>query len=1002
MAELESGSDQDLAEACEDLGDAYGNLLDIDGSQLSADFLEDTENLNLMKQATEGNIDAYNQLAENAAKDVILSMHIDDAETEQEFLDFTSRLNSYAQENDIAVGTELSGSNEFVTELNKLIAASGMTAEQVQRYLASMGYKATLTEVPAETEEHKNTETYWEPAEYAAGEPIATGGEEDATGSYTPLEKVSDGHWVTEESTSTETKPGATGVKIDTLTYTGGGGVKYQNASHGGGSKSSSGSGSGNKGSGSGSKAGSKKKTKDHKTSSVKKDRYHNIKERLEDTTDALDRLDDASDRAWGKAKLKLMDQVIEKQEKQIQLTKDYITEIKNYAKTDKDALSNTLRELGMSEAEIASQFDENGILKNYEALQNYIDAYYERGLATYNAAVDKYNSIVETYNNGDRTDSTAVDAAEEELEAAEDAFSKIEDKYDDYTEDLEQYEETMNLLQEKENDLIEQWNELYDSKLSKLTDTIELQFELNDDALDQAEWYLDALGDKAEKATDRIATLTKELELNKQKIENNKKAIADIFAFHGIEVDMNNFNADSVSNAVSAMLAKVQAGGMTVDMSTVMDNISDYRDNLMDAYDETEDIVEQIYENIADAFDEWNEKLEKNLDLLDHYDTVIDTYKEIADLLGTDTLGLGNEVAIQYENAKLQNYQAAASAAKDNYDAVQKQLAEAQELLAKATTEAEKEQAQEYLDTVTETLQEAEEEYLSRWQSALEQAEEMYKNSLERNTNAYKNALGGGSANLDMLQEEIDRQKTINELHLEDYEKYKRLGDLSEDINQSLSKNPNIKIQTKLNDLLDDVNEKMAEGVEISDGEATILEKRLALLQAEDQLQTARNSKSAVRLTRDNEGNFSYTYTADTDAIEEAEQNYADKFYDLLDYERDYSEEVQDSLLSSWQDFIDKRNDILEDDMLSESERNEALAKLKDDYDTIVGYYTDQLQFVTDEMGRLKTEDWKDIEETIGRLVATDGDFETSFSDTLLGQMVGADYSTAADALRA
>lgn len=87
---------------------------------------------------------------------------------------------------------------------------------------------------------------------------------------------------------------------------------------------------------------------------------------------------------------------------------------------------------------------------------------------------------------------------------------------------------------------------------------------------------------------------------------------------------------------------------------------------------------------------------------------------------------------------------------------------------------------------------------------------------------------------------------------------------------------------------------------------------------------------------------------------------------------------------------------------MLSESERNEALAKLKDDYDTIVGYYTDQLQFVTDEMGRLKTEDWKDIEETIGRLVATDGDFETSFSDTLLGQMVGADYSTAADALRA
>jgi hypothetical protein len=160
MAALETGSYQDISEACDDLEDTYGNLLDIDGSQLSQDFLEDTENLNLMKQAIEGNIDAYNQLAENAADDVILSMHLDDAETEQEFLDFTSRLNNYAQENDIAVGTELSGTDDFIVELNKLIAASGMTAEEVQRYLASMGYTATLTEVPAETEEYTDTETY--------------------------------------------------------------------------------------------------------------------------------------------------------------------------------------------------------------------------------------------------------------------------------------------------------------------------------------------------------------------------------------------------------------------------------------------------------------------------------------------------------------------------------------------------------------------------------------------------------------------------------------------------------------------------------------------------------------------------------------------------------------------------------------------------------------------------------------------------------------------------
>jgi hypothetical protein len=33
------------------LQDAYGNLMDIDGSQLSNEFLESTKNLHLMKQA---------------------------------------------------------------------------------------------------------------------------------------------------------------------------------------------------------------------------------------------------------------------------------------------------------------------------------------------------------------------------------------------------------------------------------------------------------------------------------------------------------------------------------------------------------------------------------------------------------------------------------------------------------------------------------------------------------------------------------------------------------------------------------------------------------------------------------------------------------------------------------------------------------------------------------------------------------------------------------------
>jgi hypothetical protein len=42
--------------------------------------------------------------------------------------------------------------------------------------------------------------------------------------------------------------------------------------------------------------------------------------------------------------------------------------------------------------------------------------------------------------------------------------------------------------------------------------------------------------------------------------------------------------------------------------------------------------------------------------------------------------------------------------------------------------------------------------------------------------------------------------------------------------------------------------------------------------------LEEAQNAKSIVRLQRDNEGNFGYVYTADSDAINNAEQEMLDK----------------------------------------------------------------------------------------------------------------------------
>jgi uncharacterized protein Smg (DUF494 family) len=86
----------------------------------------------------------------------------------------------------------------------------------------------------------------------------------------------------------------------------------------------------------------------------------------------------------------------IKKFKEQIGLTKKYIDEIKKYQKVDRDALEQKLKDIGMSQAEIAKQFDTNGILTSYEDLFAKIqDHFNNTALADLNKAREEYNAKV-------------------------------------------------------------------------------------------------------------------------------------------------------------------------------------------------------------------------------------------------------------------------------------------------------------------------------------------------------------------------------------------------------------------------------------------------------------------------------------------------------------------------------------------------------------------------------------------------------------------------------
>ena len=60
-------------------------MLDLPIGDLSNDFVTNTQNLQLMKQAAEGNIDAYERLQERVQQSIAVEVGFDDSKFQQGF-----------------------------------------------------------------------------------------------------------------------------------------------------------------------------------------------------------------------------------------------------------------------------------------------------------------------------------------------------------------------------------------------------------------------------------------------------------------------------------------------------------------------------------------------------------------------------------------------------------------------------------------------------------------------------------------------------------------------------------------------------------------------------------------------------------------------------------------------------------------------------------------------------------------------------------------------------
>lgn len=113
---------------------------------------------------------------------------------------------------------------------------------------------------------------------------------------------------------------------------------------------------------------------------------------------------------------------------------------------------------------------------------------------------------------------------------------------------------------------------------------------------------------------------------------------------FSGIDLTLDIDNPQSMITTINQVIEKMQKAGLEAPVQTIMDLMDDYKNGLMDAYNNLRDINEQVTENMVSSFEDMMDSLNENLDKNDGFQNLMDHYKEIRDLLGQEQLGLSDE----------------------------------------------------------------------------------------------------------------------------------------------------------------------------------------------------------------------------------------------------------------------------------------------------------------------------------------------------------------------
>ena len=903
-------SSQEYMKALTGTKKALSDVLDISEDFITIDFIENAENLKLIEKAAKGDADAIDTLgqklarniAENSIKDWLMSFSPEELNLEAQF-DAFQKVKTLLDDIDGLLSTEMSK-----LDLGDTIQ-TGDLFNKLQEVVSAS--KMTVEQANAYyrsmgfTPKFKMVDIH-----QAESVPITTTFHKRTYPSDAFDENGNLVNWVdTEYSTTTQQSGGEVVSQIPSMAVgtPDGGSVQVPSPEvesltyTGGGSYNNNSSQNTGGGGNGGGGGGSKKKADTVKKTDVV-DRYKEITDALEDNAKAMDNASKAADGLYGAAKIKNMNTINNLLKKEIGLLNQKRKEALANLEIDRKDLETQAEKAG-----VHFNFDENGNISNYT---NEMTALYEE----LDAAITQANK-----------DGNATDAEQEKIDA-------IQEKIDNVKEAIDQYEETLDLLAELDQEEIDKFNQTLANNFEKLNLELELQIEFDEMDLSYIEYLLSEIEDDVFKQVEAIGYTADQFQTYGSMFENyeaHMKALEDAKAAGTIS---NASYVEGMKSINEAMLDQLSS------LQSLKETMEDYYGNTIALAQEEIAKYTDLMENAASVLDHYNSLMEltgKNKD----YQMMNDLLRAQADVA---------EDAYRTSQATYNMFKMQAEDRKEKYE--RGKNGPNADIL-----------KQQWLDAENAAA-EAQDQMLSDAEAWAESMQAILDNSLAKFADELEDALTGNFGSFEALNTAMERKNSLQEEFLTTTNKIYETNKMMRNAQKEIDKTTNQMAKQRLKQFINETA-AMQEQEQLSQYELEVQQAKYDLLLAEIALKEAQNAKSTVRLQRDSEGNFGYVYTANQDAIADAQQKFEDSQNALynkgLEGANNYAQKYAD-IMSEMNDAMTEINQKWRDgEYETEEEYNKARQAAEEYYYSQLKNYSGLYQYALTVDSRVATDSW-------------------------------------------